>query len=163
MRWVHHLFIAVFIVSLSVSNVVTAQTMQRRIGGISQIGTFANQPILQPFISPFAFPQPIVIPLVDLDLFALSTLQPSTLSTYAGRPSNLVVNPFIQDVIVEGEGKREDDRPLVIFEGPGIEYSLLPPRTSEEFYRWVDENGVLHITNDLESVPPKYRPNVEIR
>ncbi|TMA62364.1 MAG: TIGR02281 family clan AA aspartic protease [Deltaproteobacteria bacterium] len=29
-----------------------------------------------------------------------------------------------------------------------------------EYYRWVDDNGVLHITDNLHNVPPKQRDNV---
>ncbi len=31
-----------------------------------------------------------------------------------------------------------------------------------EMYRWVDEKGVLHFTDDLSKVPEEYRPDVEI-
>lgn len=31
------------------------------------------------------------------------------------------------------------------------------PAHSAEYYRWVDENGVLHITDNLHNVPPKQR------
>jgi clan AA aspartic protease (TIGR02281 family) len=33
------------------------------------------------------------------------------------------------------------------------------PARSAEYYRWVDENGVLHITDNLHNVPPKQRGN----
>jgi len=33
------------------------------------------------------------------------------------------------------------------------------PANSAEYYRWVDENGVLHITDNLHNVPPKQRGN----
>ena len=29
-----------------------------------------------------------------------------------------------------------------------------------EYYRWQDENGVVHITDNLHNVPPKHRPKV---
>jgi clan AA aspartic protease (TIGR02281 family) len=31
------------------------------------------------------------------------------------------------------------------------------PLSAAEYYRWVDENGVLHITDNLHNVPPKQR------
>ena len=33
------------------------------------------------------------------------------------------------------------------------------PAHSAEYYRWVDDNGVLHITDNLHNVPPKQRGN----
>jgi clan AA aspartic protease (TIGR02281 family) len=33
------------------------------------------------------------------------------------------------------------------------------PAHAAEYYRWVDENGVLHITDNLHNVPPKQRDN----
>ncbi|HSK31674.1 MAG TPA: TIGR02281 family clan AA aspartic protease [Candidatus Limnocylindria bacterium] len=33
------------------------------------------------------------------------------------------------------------------------------PAIGAEYYRWVDENGVLHITDNLHNVPPKQRGN----
>lgn len=32
-----------------------------------------------------------------------------------------------------------------------------------EMYKWVDEKGIQHFTDDLSNVPEKYRPEVEIR
>lgn len=33
------------------------------------------------------------------------------------------------------------------------------PTQANEYYRWIDENGVLHITDNLHNVPPKQRSN----
>jgi len=35
--------------------------------------------------------------------------------------------------------------------------SLSAPLRAAEYYRWIDENGVLHITDNLHNVPPKHR------
>jgi len=37
---------------------------------------------------------------------------------------------------------------------------LLLPISAAEYYRWVDENGVTHITDNLHNVPPKFRGKV---
>ena len=38
-----------------------------------------------------------------------------------------------------------------------LTYLTLVPLQAAEYYRWVDENGVLHITDNLHNVPPKQR------
>ena len=45
--------------------------------------------------------------------------------------------------------------------GAGIllQLALAGPSFSTEYYRWVDGNGVLHITDNLHNVPPNQRPN----
>ncbi|MGE5215828.1 MAG: TIGR02281 family clan AA aspartic protease [Chloroflexota bacterium] len=42
-------------------------------------------------------------------------------------------------------------------------YLTLTPVEAVEYYRWVDENGVLHITDNLYNVPPKQRGKVDRR
>lgn len=32
-----------------------------------------------------------------------------------------------------------------------------------EMYKWVDEKGTLHFTDDLSNIPEKYRPDAETR
>jgi len=48
--------------------------------------------------------------------------------------------------------------PLVI-----IILAILVPSGYGEMYRWVDGKGTVHFTDDLSSIPEKYRPDVEIR
>ena len=45
--------------------------------------------------------------------------------------------------------------------GAGLMFqlALAGPSFSTEYYRWVDGNGVLHITDNLHNVPPNQRPN----
>jgi len=40
-----------------------------------------------------------------------------------------------------------------------LQLALAGPSFSTEYYRWVDGNGVLHITDNLHNVPPNQRPN----
>jgi clan AA aspartic protease (TIGR02281 family) len=40
---------------------------------------------------------------------------------------------------------------------------LLAPFSYGEMYRWVDEKGTVHFTDDLSSIPEKYHPDVETR
>ncbi len=37
-----------------------------------------------------------------------------------------------------------------------LEYITLPKNTIEKYYKWIDENGLLNITNDPYSMPSKY-------
>ncbi len=39
----------------------------------------------------------------------------------------------------------------------------LPPVFAQEYYRWVDEKGAVHFTDNLYSIPEKYRDQVEKR
>lgn len=39
---------------------------------------------------------------------------------------------------------------------------LFTTPAAADLYRWVDEGGVAHYTNDLESIPPGYRPGAEV-
>ncbi len=46
---------------------------------------------------------------------------------------------------------------LCLFGGT-ITFSILPASpASADIYRWEDESGVIHFTDDLSAVPPKYR------
>jgi dihydroorotase-like cyclic amidohydrolase len=36
---------------------------------------------------------------------------------------------------------------------------FIVPSASADIYRWEDEGGVIHFTDDLSSIPPKYRKN----
>jgi hypothetical protein len=103
--------------------------------------------------TPADFPEVVVRPLVDLNPFEMSTLDRSTLTVKREERSNLVVNQ-----------PREQEPPqetLSVEVSPGepsnITFHRLPPRTSNRFYRWLDENGVIHVTNDPDSIPSEYR------
>ncbi len=40
---------------------------------------------------------------------------------------------------------------------------VLVPSSYGEMYKWVDEKGTVHFTDDLSSIPEKYRPDAETR
>lgn len=42
-----------------------------------------------------------------------------------------------------------------------LQLTLAQQVYSAEYYRWVDENGVLHITDSLHDVPPNQRPRAD--
>lgn len=41
--------------------------------------------------------------------------------------------------------------------------TVLVPSSYAEMYKWVDEKGTVHFTDDLSSIPEKYRPDAETR
>ncbi len=42
-------------------------------------------------------------------------------------------------------------------------FAVVVPTSYGEMYRWVDEKGTVHFTDDLSSIPEKDRPDAEIR
>jgi clan AA aspartic protease (TIGR02281 family) len=42
-------------------------------------------------------------------------------------------------------------------------FILLPPAGYGEMYKWVDEKGAIHFTDDLSNIPEKFRPSVQLR
>ncbi len=44
-----------------------------------------------------------------------------------------------------------------------VTFAVLVPPSYGEMYRWVDEKGTVHFTDDLSSIPEKYREDVETR
>ena len=140
------IIILTLIFSFSATGSVMAQTVN------SGTDLFQTQPF--PTLPPVFSSYPM-IPLEDLDSFEKSTLVPSTLGAKAERRDSLTVNTRIGRFVLNSqqvEGRSAD-----------VELIPLPSRTSEKFYRWTDEDGVLHVTNDLDSVPSKYRSRVEIQ
>jgi clan AA aspartic protease (TIGR02281 family) len=41
--------------------------------------------------------------------------------------------------------------------------TVFVPTSYGEMYKWVDEKGTIHFTDDLSSIPEKYRPDAELR
>jgi hypothetical protein len=83
----------------------------------------------------------------------LSTLTQSTIGIRTKRLSNIEINQ-------PREKKQLEETTLAKFfpeEPRSTTYFSLPPSTGEKFYRWVDENGVVHVTNKPDSVPFGYR------
>lgn len=107
----------------------------------------------------------------NLDNFGLSTLGQgqggSTLGKSLKRKSNIEVNSPKEPAEDEnGEpGEGETNTKLLPPDDSGyIDESLTrgPPSvpSESEFYEWVDEEGNVHITNNLGDVPPQYREEI---
>ena len=103
--------------------------------------------------TPADFPEVIVMPRVDLNPFEMSTLDRSTLVVRREERNNLVVN--------QPREKKQAEATVSVEVAPGepsnITFHRLPLTTNNRFYRWVDENGVIHVTNDPDSIPSGYR------
>lgn len=150
------LSIIVFIITVLLSTSAIAQTTGGGFTFTPQFNFMTNPQNLQPpatVPSPLDFPQPIIIPQGNVNNFELSTLTQSTIGMRTKQLSNLEINQ-------PGEKKQLGETTVerVFPEEPGgIAYLSLPPSTSKKFYKWVDENGVFHVTNKPDSIPPKYR------
>ncbi|HEX3036653.1 MAG TPA: DUF4124 domain-containing protein [Thermodesulfobacteriota bacterium] len=117
----------------------------------------------------------IVYPRENLDPFGMSTLgsptdsgfrkDTSTLGTGTRRKSNLEINKprerkAIEEEIQEEEAIQEETTFETDTEESAESISSFSPGRVGEIYKWVDKNGVLHVTNDLGSVPAEYRQQV---
>jgi hypothetical protein len=141
-----------------------SQTVNTQVQTVSPQG----QQQREQFINPPYFPQK------DLDVFEMSTLgnsglkQRKTESTLTGptkRKSNLEVNKprekkesdeaFTEtEVSSIGESRGEE----VGESSEEVTYSSLSG--GSKLYRWVDDKGILHVTNELGSIPAKYRDKI---
>lgn len=117
--------------------------------------------VVEPFgqiVPPTAFPEPFLVPEKDVNNFELSTLDRSTLTGGEERRSNLEVN--LSEVVKKKE-VQPGDFPFDLKAPERDSYSLSSLGTTDKYYTWVDENGVMHITNSLDSVPGEYRDRLE--
>jgi len=145
---------------------------------LSYTVSFSQDAPSQP--SPAEFPDYIVRPSEDLNPYGLSSLGTTTEegaindaagslgSSSGSRPSNLEINKSIQDKKLkeQEEAKAQEvgqQQPETIQE-EAIEYNDVSNSRSKNrsgMVKWVDENGVQHITNNVGSVPPQYRDQIK--
>jgi hypothetical protein len=101
----------------------------------------------------------------NLNPFGMSTLGTegggSTFGKSTERPSNLQVNPAMQDLQNQENFDNVTNKvPLEDTLSPQESISISAPSSTGAkkgpIYKWVDENGVIQVTNDLGSVPTKY-------
>lgn len=98
-------------------------------------------------------------PKEDPENFQKSTLGESTLNKSRKRRSNVEVNRPKKEKI------KDIQTPSSTEGGTETETTFEPdstpiPVSDNPIYKWKDENGVMHMTNDLGSVPAKYRDQV---
>lgn len=130
---------------------------------------------------PSSYPDPVIKPSEDLDPYGNSTLGTGTgtgsrkdLSNFVkpsdNRPSNKEINAEIQK-------KRKETRKNINKVNTGSYSNYTPSNYSyksssssssssksgkkSKFFRWVDERGVIHITDNASTVPSKYKDAAE--
>ena len=127
---------------------------------------------------PESFPEYIVKPSEDLNPYGLSSLESSTGNEYrdgsgtlgtklTGRPSNREVNrkadeKRAQNLENENNQQNQVQEEIVVEDDVEVEdFSSTPRSGSSSMIRWVDDEGVTHITNNVGSVPAKYRDQIK--
>ncbi|MEQ9618582.1 MAG: hypothetical protein RIG61_05370 [Deltaproteobacteria bacterium] len=135
----------------------------------SQTGTDPSEPIVNIEEQPYEY---YYWPEEDLNNFGLSTMESgeggSTLGRSSERKSNLEINPRREpetekdkDEGTTEEGE-ESPEPSISTTSPyeetgnGPDYASNPP-SRNPIYKWVDDEGNLHITNNIGDVPLKYQ------
>ena len=125
------------------------------------------------------FPDYIVKPSEDLNPYGLSSLGTSSGNDYrdgsgtlgtktTGRPSNIEVNKKAEEkkaASEENQANAEQSDPLeeiVVEDDSAVQnFSSSPKSSNSRLIRWVDDDGVTHITNNEGSIPAKYRNQVK--
>ncbi len=105
----------------------------------------------------------------NLNPFGMSTLGTegggSTFGKSTERPSNLQVNPPMQEQMQSQENVDDvtNKVPLEDTLSSQESISISAPSTGAKkgpIYKWVDDNGVIQVTNDLGSIPAKYHDRI---
>ena len=125
-----------------------------------------------------AYPKSVAKPSQSVDPYGLSSLNSSTGSRYrkgagtlgtvtTGRPSNSEINKAIQEKRAK-DRKNQNERRNSVLKRAGAEndlgvrdFSSTRKSGSSKIIRWVDDEGITHITNNVGSVPAKYRSQVK--
>jgi hypothetical protein len=107
----------------------------------------------------------------NLDPFGMSTLGNegggSTFGKSRERPSNLQVNPPMQEKMQDEENVEDVTNNIPVEdtlssqESISIDSPSIPAKKGP-IYKWVGDNGVIQVTNDLGSVPTKYLDKITI-
>lgn len=88
----------------------------------------------------------------------------STLGDKSKRTSNIEVNSYLKSKREEQQDKPEDTESSDATKEPSepqyiepVEKTNVNTPSGKPIYEWKDENGTLHISNDLGNVPPEYQ------
>ncbi len=126
-------------------------------------------------IPPPDFPSYSVTPREDLDNYNLSTKQKSTFEGNRENVSSFGKTPVQQNIDevnseiqkleeqrnIRGDAQPDQTGDTADFDeqniGASDEDSYVQPRGENSLYRWVDKEGVIHVTDDISSIPAEYR------
>lgn len=104
----------------------------------------------------------------DLNNFGLSTMgqgkSGSTLGEKSRRTSNVEANAYLKSS-KEDKAETIDNtvpakKPVEPIYTEPVEKPSAHPASDKPIYEWRDENGTLHMTNDLGKVPPEYQDQI---
>lgn len=160
-----------FLGTVCIYSLALSQTTTGTVTG--EVQTPQTQPT-----EPGVFPEYIVRPSEDLNPYGLSSMDSATgidyrkgegtLGTRIDRKSNAEVNKAISERKKQLRANEEESS-----ENSGVErgsedidneigYETLSPSSSsgKKLIRWVDDKGAVHITNDVGTVPQKYRNQI---
>jgi len=160
-------FLLIFI--LNINSVVSQTSGGSAPGGAAPAAPGGGAPTAP---SPLDFPQFIITPGEDLDQFENTRLNrtktefrhgQSTLTPKIIRKSNVEVNAELEkrraerlEALEKENAEDEQNTNTQDSAGSADNTNFNAPGTSELF-RWTDKDGILHVTDDLGSVPPEYR------
>ena len=120
---------------------------------LAQVSTQPVEPVQPPWF--FYWPSE------NADNFENSDLGSSTLGTSnMQRRSNIEVNRREDTGESSNYAPNTQDTIDVDLDEPSVNTSSRPP-SSAKMVKWVDDNGVVHVTNDPGSIPEKYRNQIE--
>ena len=153
------------------SNFVFAQTTGGGTGNVSPntqspSGGSQNPVVLQQQPD---FPNYMVYPSEDLNPFGLSTIDKSsgmdyrddssTLGVSSKGPSNIEVNTP-REKVPQKEGEEAGEEEIEDIGLSSESVSSVSSGKSGKVYTWKDDKGVLHVSNNLGSVPIEYQQQV---
>ena len=107
----------------------------------------------------------------NLNPYGMSTLGNegggSTFGKTTDKPSNLQVNPPMQERMQNQENVDDVTNNVPLDDTLSSEESISvgtpsAPAKKGPVYKWVDEKGVIHVTNDLGAVPPEYLDKITV-
>lgn len=135
----------------------------------TQTSTDPSEPIIDIEEQPYKY---YYWPDEDLNNFGLSSMGSgqggTTLGRSSERKSNLEINPRGKPEPEKEDDQQvseeEDENAETILSAPtteetetGSDYSTSNPPSDSPIYKWVDNEGNLHITNNIGDVPLKYQ------
>ena len=164
-------FLASIVVIVVLNFSLAGEVFSQPTGGAPDGGSAGNQPSTGDSQQPATIqgqsepPWYYYWPDENLNPYGMSTLGNegggSTFGKSTERPSNLQVNPPMPEQMQNQEDVGDATNNVPVEDTLSSEESISvgspsAPAKKGPMYKWVDENGVIQVTNDLGSVPAKY-------